>query len=428
MSKLKNIGSCLKTAFNVATGRWTQLDPQGFPVFDRITNTGEIVSSENSLYVSTVFSCINLLASVIASLPLNIYNTETDEDIYIDKGNPLFKLLRYQPNKWQTAYDYWLYNVECMLLRGGFISWKNMTSSGKIMSLIPLNPDTVTRKQLSSGEIVISGIASWGYNQFMKFEETPQDEFFWANYRTLDGVNPCSIIKYACETIGMAKTLEKHGAKLIKNDATPPLIIKYPQGLDEKSAINIAKQWSAGSSGDNYGKPRFIDKGSDVVKLQMSNQDAQYLETRQFTEDELCAFFRVSRHFIKESTNKGWSTLSEMGEEFLSYTLCPYLTNIEQAVNRSLIPEKDWGVVFADFDTKQLTKANTVARTAYYRDMYYTGAMNSNEIRIAEGLNHRENGEIYYHQGNLLEDGEIPVTKQTIPKEEVKNVEVQQNN
>ena len=147
----------LKAAYNVATGRFTQLDSDGFPLFNFQTSTGYAVGAETALYATAVFSCVNLLASVIASIPLKIYKEDSSGDVSEAKLNPLYWVLSQKPNGWQTAYDYWLYNVECMLLRGGFISWKNVVGSGKVSQLIPLHPDTITRRLSKDGRILFSG-------------------------------------------------------------------------------------------------------------------------------------------------------------------------------------------------------------------------------------------------------------------------------
>jgi len=73
----------------------------------------------------------------------------------------------------------------------------------------------------------------------------------------------------------------------------------------------------------------------------------------------------------------------------------PYLENIEQAVDRSLIPESQWDTIYSDFDTDALMKADVRSRTGYFTTMYNIGALNPNEIRTAEGFNKREGGDEY---------------------------------
>jgi phage portal protein BeeE len=170
----------VKKAYNAYTGRFTSLDPDGFPVWSSPTSAGLSINAERALYATAVFSCVNLLSSVIASLPLKLYKKETDGDVLEAQANPLYWILSYMPNKFQTAYEYWLYNMECILLRGGFISWViarrtekffnlyrsiliplpvNFPQPGKFLYPVSLNGDrtaicssTNRRRKISSGQ------------------------------------------------------------------------------------------------------------------------------------------------------------------------------------------------------------------------------------------------------------------------------------
>lgn len=393
----KSLWKRLKAAFNVAyTGRFVQLDRDGFPVHSFPTASGKSIGPETALYSTAVFSCVNLIASSIASMPLTLYQKQKNGDIQEAETNPLYWLLSYKPNRLQTAYEYWLYNVECILLRGGFISWVNRSpTTGKILSLIALHPDTVTRELSPSGEMLISGMAQWGpSNNYLKFEKEKQENFFWSNYRTRDGVNPCSPITYAAESIGLAITAEEHGARTFENDAVPPIVVSTVGKLNEEHLKNLAAMWKAGGSGNNYGMPRFMDDGAKIERLKMSNEDAQYLETRRFQREDICGIFRVPPSMIGDTARaQGWSTLSQKNSDFLAYCLSPYLTNIEESVNRSLIPESDWGRVYSDFQTKALMRADVNTRMEYYTSMRSNGALSPNEIRIEEGYNKRPGGD-----------------------------------
>lgn len=421
----------LKTAYNSLMGRFTTLDADGFPASSTPTSTGLAISSERALYATAVFSCVNLLASVIASLPLKLYKTDASGSINEANKNPLYWVLSFMPNKYQTAYEYWLYNMECILLRGGFISWINRGASGKIYSLIPLNPDTITREFSSEGKILFSGFAEWGPGQYLKFDKAPQEQFLWSNYRTLDGLNPVSPIKYAAESIALALTAEEHGARTFENDAVPPLVISMPEKLSPEHLKNISKMWQAGGTGANYGTPRFVDGGAKLERLKMTNEDAQYFETRRFQKEDICGIFRVPPSMIGDTQRaQGWSTLEQKNSDFLTYTLSPYLTNIEQAVQRSLIPFSEWGVTYPDFDTKSLMRADITSRTAYYKAMKEIGALNPNEIRSEEGLNNRPGGDEYTISSNTRTESDT--TKQepqkTTPREDFSDEQISENN
>ena len=378
-----------------------QLDSGGWPVFSVPTTTGELVNAETAMRVSTVHACVHLLSSVVASMPCLLHKLEADGDMQLAQNEELYWLLKDQPNNWMTASDYWQYNMECILLRGGFISWKNKVG-GNVRELIPLDPDGLTREiDPATGKLVFSGTSQYAPGKAFSFNKMSQDEFFFANYRTLDGINPCSPIKYTAETIGLAKTAEKHGASVFKNDATPPAVVTLAEKLSPEHLANLAKMWMKGGSGNKYGMPRFLDGGAKFERIQMSNEDAQYLETRQYQRRDIAAIFGVPPSMVGDtSQSQGWSTLEQKNSDFLTYTLSPYLTNIEHAIKRDLIGRNGRGKFVPNFDEKALLRANISDRSSYYTQMFNLGAINSNEIRHAEGLNSRDGGDEYYITAN----------------------------
>lgn len=404
---LQRFRAARHAAVNAYTGRFTTLDADGFPVFNTKTATGLSVSADRALYATAVFACVNLLSTVIASIPLKLKRTLEDNDTEDALDDSLYRLLSIKPNPFQTAYSYQQQNLEHILLRGGFVSWVNRVN-GRPVALIPLHPDTIQRELTDDGLILFSGIAQWGPNKYLRFDKVPQTEFYWTNYRTLDGLNPCSPIKYAAESIGLALAAEEHGARLFQNDATPPIVISHPEKLSPEHLLNLAKMWKKGGSGDNYGMPRFIDGGAKLERIQMSNEDAQYFETRRFQREDICGIFRVPPSMIGDTQRaQGWSTLEQKNSDFLTYTLSPYLTNIEQAITFSLISESAWGRVYPQFETQYLMKSDTATRTAYYRDLYNLGAFSPNEIRHREGLNSREGGNEYVRAGSMVIDSDL---------------------
>ena len=76
-----------------------------------------------------------------------------------------------------------------------------------------------------------------------------------------------------------------------------------------------------------------------------------------------------------------------------------YITEAE--FNDKLLREDEKGRTYIDIDAKGLLRADTAARTAFYKEMFYIGAMNPNEIRASEDMDGYEGGDQFYHQANM---------------------------
>ncbi len=354
-------------------------------------NSGVIVNAKTAMRCSTVFSCIRVLSDTVAQLPFKLMEKDSKGNSRIASSDPLYNVLLYAPNTWQTAFDYWKWNMTCYVLRGWFISMILRATTGKVVGLIPLHPDSVTIKQKTDGTLTFSGLGIVGKDTVISIDNMPQSDAFFSYYATSDGVTPLSPISYNAETIGLAISATQHGANFLKNDATPPMYIEYPNKVDEASLKKLAQNWSKRGSGKNYGLPRVVEGGAKVHELKMSHQDAQYLETRQFQKEDICGIFGVPPHMISDTKRaKGWSTAEQQGIEFVTYSINPWIRRIEQSTRFCLIPRKEWATKEGRFITQALMRGDTKSRVQYYKDMKLIGVMNANEIRQLEDMNLRD--------------------------------------
>ena len=82
------------------------------------------------------------------------------------------------------------------------------------------------------------------------------------------------------------------------------------------------------------------------------------LESRAFSIEEICRWFRVPPFMVGHTTKQSsWaSSLEGMNLQFLTHTLRPLLVNIEQEIGRCLLDSDD--EVFAEFSVEGLLRAD----------------------------------------------------------------------
>ena len=88
-------------------------------------------------------------------------------------------------------------------------------------------------------------------------------------------------------------------------------------------------------------------------------------------------------------------------QEFVTYTLMPYLTRIEQQMNLKLFRKNELGKRFVEFNVNGLLRGNIKDRSEYYRTMLNIGAMSINEIRRKENMNSVKDGDNHFMQLNM---------------------------
>jgi HK97 family phage portal protein len=148
----------------------------------------------------------------------------------------------------------------------------------------------------------------------------------------------------------------------------------------------------------------------------MNPEDAQMLETRKFNIEEICRWFRVPPFMIGHTEKStSWGTgLEQQMIGFLTFALRPYLTRIEQAIKRSLIPAEERDSVFAEFKVDGLLRADSAARWSTYQIAVMNGIMTRNEVRGLENLPPHDSADDLTVQSQNVPLGTEP-TPQPIP-------------
>ncbi|HAC8240291.1 TPA_asm: phage portal protein, partial [Salmonella enterica] len=136
---------------------------------------------------------------------------------------------------------------------------------------------------------------------------------------------------------------------------------------------NYVKEFSGAM---NAGRVPLLEAGLDFNKTSMSLEDAQMLDTRRFSVEEICRWFGVYPvmigHAAQGQTMWG-SGVEQMMLMFLTLSLRPWLTRIEQAIRRSLLAPGERNRYFAEFSVEGLLRADSAARAAFYSTMTQNG-------------------------------------------------------
>jgi len=159
-----------------------------------------------------------------------------------------------------------------------------------------------------------------------------------------------------------------------------------------KKALNALERYKGAK---NAGKTPILEGGMKYEQLGMSNQDAEWLQSRRFTIEDIARIFNISPMFLQEYSHSSYSNFSEATRSFLTLTLRPWLTNFEQQLKDALMIDinNDKSRYLIEFDTSDLMRTSPIDRFNSYNIAIKSGVMNPNEARLREGLLPYEGGE-----------------------------------
>jgi HK97 family phage portal protein len=356
-----------------------------------MSKSGVNVTPETALTSTVVFACVRVLAESVASLPLIIYRKRPDGGKDAVSDFYLYPLLHDSPNSYQTSYDFREMQMGHLALRGNCFSYKVMQRDGKIAELIPLNPASM-QVQVKDGAILYLYTHPDGIQ-----EKYPADKIWHIKGLSSDGYIGLSPITLARDAIGLSLTAQDHGSRFWDNAARPGGVLEIPGRLSEDAAKRLKDSWQESYTGANSGKVALLEEGLTWKAVGMTNEDSQYLQSREFQVEEICRIFRVPCVLVNHSDKS--STYASAEQFFLSFvvhTIRPWLVRIEQSINKYLFTEAERKQgYFAEFKVDGLLRGDIASRYNAYAIARQNKWMNANEIRALENMNPIEGGEVY---------------------------------
>ncbi|HGM9946292.1 TPA: phage portal protein [Providencia rettgeri] len=362
-----------------------------------VSTSGKLVTADKAMQLSTVWACVRLLSESISTLPIKIYQSRSDGSRTLAKEHPVYRLLCKQPNIEMTPSRFMLMVVASLCLRGNsFIEKKYI--GPKLVALVPLLPQNMVVKRDEA-----SGMLEYKYTDpFTKKERiVPIKNMMHIRGFGMDGICGMIPIQTGRNVIGSALSVEESAAKIFENGLQSSGFISSELPLNDEQRERIRSYLLSFVGSKNAGKMMVLEGGMKYNNVTMNPEAAQMLESRAFSLEEICRWFRVPPfmvgHMDKQSS---WaSSVEGMNMQFLTNTLRPLLVNIEQEISRCLLSGDD--DYYAEFSVEGLLRADSAGRAAYYTTSLQNGWMSRNDVRRLENLPPIDGGDIYTVQLNL---------------------------
>lgn len=351
-------------------------------------------SANYAMRLSAVYRAVELISDSVAMLP--IYVQFTDNDGYKTRYNEhsTNKLLNEQPNKLMTRYQFIKLLLIDVMLKGNAFAYIKRDDVGNAIELIYLNPNSVT---INYNEL--TRVLNYRCSTIQGVIE-PCNMIHLLKYST-DGINGISILQNAKNTLALSNDTEKQAHNFFKSGCALSGILKVQGQLSDTQKQQIKSSWNSTYNGENGGLA-VIQGNMDYQPISINAADSQLLETRLFNISDIARFFSISPVLLGDLSKSSYSTLEQSQLQFLSQTLQPYISMLEQEFSRKIFRPSEINLS-VNIDEKALIMTDKAALASYYVQMLQNGLMTSNEIRKELGLSLIEGGDVTVMQAQYLQ-------------------------
>lgn len=329
------------------------------------------VSEHAALTLSAVWRAVSLISGSIGALPMRTLQDGPDgtrkrSASFLDSPG----MDRWTPFEWKELVAVYL------LLHGAAPLQHIYGGGGQIIGLAPVHPSLVeveAKADAPGGRLMTVRLANGNKREF-----TAEDMTYVMGL-SLDGVCGVSPITAARMSLGTGLSGDKAAHRMFSNGAMVSGLVTPEDDMSEDEARVIKESVNRTMTGtENAGDIAVINRRLKFQPWTLSAQDAQFLESRTFSIDEVGRWFGLPPHLLgltEKSTSWGQG-IAEQNRGLARYTLTPWTRRIEERLSKLIVSSRK-----VEFDYTAFVQPSPEDEISLLIEQVNSGLLTLNEAR-----------------------------------------------
>ncbi len=363
------------------------------------TSAAAPVSFDTAMTQSAFWACIRLIAETVAAMPLQSFKIDEDTK-ELDTSYHLWRVLNYQPNRYQTRIEFFESIVLNLAALGNAYCKIQRSATGEIISLVPIMTSQTTKFLFEDGSI------GYRYDTEDGNTEVLAEDSVWHIMLYGNGLIGLSPLAYSRQVVGIAQAIDNRVSVLAGNGGKTTGILTIDETLTDQQRKAVKKNFAGLTEGNND-QLFVLEAGFNYSQTALSPADLQMLESRRFQVEEICRFLGVPSVLVNDTSGTtAWgSGIEQIVSGWYKLGLRPYLERIEASIKRHLMPIEDWDTQEIEFKFDSLLRADQETRFKTLKEGVNAGIITPNEARKQEGLTSKEGGDDIFLNGTMQKAG-----------------------
>ena len=358
------------------------------------TDTNESLARK----LSAVDRCIEILSDSMGKLPSFIMDSRTRERVDL----PLLKLLNVRPNEAMSPFVAKKVVETSRLVTGNGYEWiLRSPRTGRITEIIPVPGELVEPWRDQSGRVWYTVTHPWTGEPM----RLPQEDICHYKAASRDGLKGVGVLRRASEVIASSLAAQQYERAYYENGGQPSGVLRtesdlggYAEDPEGKPLTRsdgswitrkdqLRSEWEKVHAGPNNShRVAILDFGLDYKPLSVSNQDAQFIESREVSVRDIARYFGVPLYKLQEG-KQAYGSNEQNAIEYVVGTLHPNVSQYEEERTWKLLTRSqvDAGLEVRINMMAEL-RGDTSARGQWYKDMLQEGPFSVNDVRALEDM------------------------------------------
>lgn len=348
------------------------------------TASGTTIDETTAMQINAFYACVLLISDTISTLPM---------DAFIRRDG-IRVPFRPRP-EWVMRPDFEISRAEhfqqvlvSLLLDGNAFVRIFRDNRGDIVNLVVLDPlkvevtrDPITRELAYRYELDRENLIA------------REDIMHLTEIRKPGEARGLSRVTQLKENLGLSSALQEFAARFFGAGANLGGYIEHPAQLTREQSKDLADSFRGSHKGlKKSHKVGVLSGGAKFIKTTAAPDEAQMLESRKLAIEEIARIFRVPPHMIGITTPgaMSYASVEQNNINFVTHTLRPYITKIEEHYSRLLPVE-----AFLRINVDGLLRGDFATRMQGYSIGSQAGFLSINDIRRFEDMTPVDSGDVY---------------------------------
>ena len=360
------------------------------------SKAGVAVTANSVIGLPAVWTAVKFISETFAALPVGVFE-ELDRGKKALKDHPVYTLLKFSPNSFQTSYEWRQLSMVHLLLWGDAISliiFDNVT--GRPIELLPFHP----------ADVAVTKIKGKLWYRFMtedgKSQVVDQSNVLHIKGFGFDGIRGKSVIRVFRENFGTSLAQEEFSANFYRKGAKLDGVIEKDAKMGSGALATLRESWRQTYGNADGERVAILDDGFKYRAIGIPQNDSQFIETSKFKITEVARIFRVPPPLLYDLEKATFSNIEQLILTYIKFSMAPMLTNWESRQDKSLLREDEIGKVFTKYNLNGLLRGDEKSRREFYSKLFQVGAFTSNDILELEDRNGYDEGNDHYVMGNMI--------------------------
>lgn len=353
--------------------------------------SGSHVNSRLAENLTTFTACVDAIAGTVAAQPVYAYRREDGQRVEAPV-HPIMRLVREGANSRQSWFDlieFWLAQA---VSGGNGLLEIEIDGAGRLRALHPVPWQSVTPIMLPGGRLAFDlyepgSTYALPHASSARKKRLLPGEYLFLRDRSDDGILGRSRLSRAAGAVSNALAAQDFAGSTWANQAVPSGVLEFEQMLSQAQYDRLRDSFDRAHTGtDRAGRVMILEHGAKWRGLSITAEDAQLLESRRFSVEEIARLMGVPSPVIGDNTHSTFTNSETLLRFFAQSTLTRWTRRIEAEFARVLFAGTPFSI---EISLDGLLRGDPETRWKAHEIAVRNNILDQNEIREIEGFNPR---------------------------------------